>query len=302
LPTLAKTKGFVDNLLKMSIKFCGPSKAQSPFNAQALVLEKKGGLRVDYGTFAQSVEMVLDVMSDIILAATVLKDLNKELFEEYVTRLGNYVPRDISFPSQETTMDVLIRIAAQYQGKKKDKERFQMTIKGMPEPFRKVITDPDLGCKMALEQMRPLLTLSNRENKNIASAMFTRLGYEGRPIVQKEGYIDMCRASVIVTLNEDVHGEDRFELPFGDLSKIHFVDDELGRVESKSIDFSMDKVPEPLKTILGFKRSQDLSQGLFNIQLHKDADITRLEKTASRGLEMQSSLRESQLEVEIQEL
>ena len=55
------------------------------------------------------------------------------------------------------------------------------------------------------------------------------------------------QASVIVTLNEDVHGEDRFELPW-DLSKIHFVDDELGRVESKSIDFSMDKVPEPLKT------------------------------------------------------
>ncbi len=304
LPPLAKTKGFVDNLLKISIEYCGPSKAQSPFNAQALVLETKGGLRVDHGTFAQSVEMVLDVMSDTSLAAAVLKDLSKELFEEYVTRLGNYVPRDINFPSQETTMDVLIRIAAQYLGKKKkeDKERFQMTITGMPEHFSKVITDPDLGCKMALEQMRPLLTLSNQENKNIASAMFTRLGYEGCPIVQKEGYVDMCKTSVIVTLNEDVHGEDRFEIPFGDLSKIHFIDDELGRVESKSIDFSMDKAPEPLKTILGLKSSQDLSQGLLNIQLHKDADIARLEKTTSRGLEMQSSLRDSQLEVEIQEL
>lgn len=302
LANLAKTRGYAENLLKISIVFCGPSRQQSPFNAQARLQEKKG--RVDFDTFAQSIEMVLDLVSDTDLAPTVLKDLSTDLFSEFVIRLGNYVPRDITFSTQEASMDVLVRISAQYYGQKKKyaKERFKIIINSMPDPFSKTIGDPDLGCKAALEHMRPLLSATNQNNKNIASASFRSLSYEDQPMIQMDGYIDVCQSSVILTLTAEVQGVDRLELRFGDLSKIHFIDDEMGNDNSKSIDFSLDVVPDQLKTILGLNFSQDLSQGVFNITLAKEADLDRLQWTAQRGLAMESSLRDDEMEEEVKEL
>ena len=63
--------------------------------------------------------------------------------------------------------------------------------------------------------MRPLLSTINHDNKNIASALFHSLSYDDQSVVEMEGYIDVCQASVMLTLNEEIDGEDRFELRFG---------------------------------------------------------------------------------------
>ena len=96
LVNLAKTTGYVSNLFMIIVLFCGPSRQQSPFNAQT-VFRRRGGWT--------STPLLNQLRWSLIWCLRPIWHLSyckmpNKLFSDFVVRLGNYVPRDITYSTQ----------------------------------------------------------------------------------------------------------------------------------------------------------------------------------------------------------
>jgi hypothetical protein len=182
-------EAFVDIIVKFSQSFVHRETIQFSFST--------------HYCFELTLYILLGIVEKPAHLASVLKHLTVSTLKKLFTALGEILPVDILYLTQEMALEILARVSHCVQNQ--DSSKMLHVTSQLPEQLQKVVLASREEIKKLLIDMRQFLNDLNQSNLNIESYQITGLELNpssGNSVAKDyDGWLDLCGESVCIQIS-----------------------------------------------------------------------------------------------------